>query len=45
MSTLFDIDKLQHALEVGDGAGVKVAVLDSGVDDDLPDFQHDLTLL
>jgi subtilisin family serine protease len=43
VSALFDIDKLRHALEVGDGAGVRVAVLDSGVDDTLPDFQDSLT--
>ena len=43
MSELFDLDKLQHALETGDGAGVRVAVLDSGVDSELDDFKEGLT--
>jgi len=40
---LFDIDKLRHALQVGDGEGVRVAVLDSGVDEELEDFRGGVT--
>ena len=43
MSELFDLDKLRNALVVGKGAGVRVAILDSGVDAELPEFRDGLT--
>lgn len=43
MSTLFDLEKLRDALDIGDGAGVRVAILDSGVDGELDEFRDGVT--
>ena len=43
MSDLFDIEKVRDALRDGDGEGVRIAILDSGVDEELEDFQSGLT--
>lgn len=43
MTELFDIEKVRNALAVGDGAGVRVAILDSGVDEELDEFKDGLT--
>lgn len=43
MSDLFDIEKVRAALRDGDGDGVRIAILDSGVDEELKDFQSGLT--
>jgi len=43
VSAPFELEKLQHAMETGDGEGVRIAILDSGVDEGVEGFDRGLT--